>query len=248
MPGMKQRFRGEGSIPCAGTSRGGMPCGFNEIEGLEFCLHHVPDELLDEAEDITGYRRCRERFGQPDACRFFAVEGTDPPQCKNHGANNGSVLGKRAAANVIEGRVVDAATRLAAEHEPDLDNPRPIGNPLEELLDAAALASEWERQARRVMKVLQSSHWRYQTGRIGEQTRAELLLWERALDRRINALEKIARLNIAGQLAGIRAETMQMLDRAVTAALAASGASLEGQDEARKVLKRELRVIEHGAA
>jgi hypothetical protein len=71
-----------------------------EIEGLDYCLHHVPDELLEEAEAIVGFRRCRSRFG----CRQYAVAGTDPPVCKNHGANRGSVLYKRAMMRRAEQR------------------------------------------------------------------------------------------------------------------------------------------------
>lgn len=96
----------EGSAWCAGVTRGGLPCGNREIEGLGWCLHHVPDELLDEAEEIRGARRCTHRSG----CRGYAKEGTVPPRCKTHGANLGSKQSMQAAARVVEGRI---AARLA---------------------------------------------------------------------------------------------------------------------------------------
>jgi hypothetical protein len=43
-------------------------------------LHHVDELLLADAEAVMGFRRCRKRLGQPDACLQFAVEGTDPPR------------------------------------------------------------------------------------------------------------------------------------------------------------------------
>jgi hypothetical protein len=95
----------DGVVPCAGTTRAGQRCRTPEIEGLDYCLHHVPDELLEEAEEITDFYRCRHDFGAPDACRQYAVAGTSPPRCKNHGANQGSVMYRQAARRVIERQV-----------------------------------------------------------------------------------------------------------------------------------------------
>ena len=56
-------MRGEGTVRCAD---GG--CGDLEIEGLEYCLAHMPEDLLAEAEAITGVRRAR-KWGPPDMGR-----------------------------------------------------------------------------------------------------------------------------------------------------------------------------------
>ena len=61
----------------------------------------MPGGLLAEAEEIRGARRCRHRSG----CLQYAVAGTWPPMCKNHGANLGSVQSRQAAVRVIEERI-----------------------------------------------------------------------------------------------------------------------------------------------
>jgi hypothetical protein len=91
----------EGPDLCAGITRSGLPCLVREIGDLGFCLAHVPDELLELAEEIRGAQRCRVR----DGCRQYAVEGTRPPMCKNHGANIGSVQYRQAAMRVVERKI-----------------------------------------------------------------------------------------------------------------------------------------------
>ncbi len=76
---------GRGTALCAGTTRAGRSCCNLEVEGFGFCLHHVPDDELADAEQVVGFERCRTRFGQPDACRFIALSYVDsPPVCKVH--------------------------------------------------------------------------------------------------------------------------------------------------------------------
>jgi hypothetical protein len=96
----------EGPGFCAGVTRYGLSCRNHEIRTVGWCLHHVPDELLELAEEIRGAQRCRVREG----CRANAVEGTLPPMCKCHGANRGSVAYRQAIIRVIERK---AAWRLA---------------------------------------------------------------------------------------------------------------------------------------
>ena len=100
----------EGTGFCAGTTRGGLPCTQMEIRTLGWCLAHVPDELLELAEEIRGAQRCRIRPG----CRQYAVEGTLPPMCKNHGANIGSVQYRQAAMRVVEQRIAVAFAEALA--------------------------------------------------------------------------------------------------------------------------------------
>jgi hypothetical protein len=89
---------GWGEALCAGTTRAGTPCCNHEVATIGYCLHHVPDELLELAEAIMGFKRCRK-------CRFYAVAGTDPPRCKIHGANIGSVQWRWAKMRVLESRL-----------------------------------------------------------------------------------------------------------------------------------------------
>jgi len=94
----------EGPGWCAGITRAGTRCRNREIDGLGYCLQHMPDDLLDEAEWLRGAQRCRVRPG----CRQFAVEGTLPAACKNHGANIGSMQYRQAAVRVVEQQVAVA--------------------------------------------------------------------------------------------------------------------------------------------
>src|SRR5215813_12770035 len=62
------------TVRCKGITAASQFCREFEIEGLEYCLHHVPGDLLEEAEEITGMRRCRK-----PGCTEYAVEGAEPP-------------------------------------------------------------------------------------------------------------------------------------------------------------------------
>jgi hypothetical protein len=246
MPGAVP-YPGEGTVRCLGLTASGSRCPENEIEGLEFCLHHMPDDLLDEAEEITGVKRCRDLFGTQFACHYTAIGGSDPPVCKIHGGKD-TTIAAGSAKRVIEGRVADVASRLAAGDGSvvRLLEPRPIGNPLEELLEVAAVMREWEQLTRRVLTTMNQNHWRYTNGKMGEQTRAEILLWERGIVQYANVLIQIAKLNIAKQLVGIRRETLDTLVRITNEALQQSGCDLDGQARARDYLRSHLKVIDGG--
>jgi hypothetical protein len=89
---------GWGEALCGGTTRAGTPCCNHEVATIGYCLHHAPDELLEPAEAIMGFKRCRK-------CRFYAVAGTDPPRCKVHGANQGSKQWQWARLRVREAKL-----------------------------------------------------------------------------------------------------------------------------------------------
>ena len=236
----------DGPLQCQGTSTSpshspGQRCTHREIDGLGFCFAHMPDDLLEEAEALTCYRRCRKLFGEPDACHQFAVKGTDPPMCKNHGANVGSNYSKGAAASVVDGRVVDRMTEIMTDHGDRLISPPPIGDPLSELLDLAAEIRAWKEIMREVTAyLLRKDRMRYSHNSYGEQVRAEVLLYERALDRLGSILIQIGKLGIESRLARIQEAQVARVDRALTAALTVSGLGLVEQQQAREVLAREL--------
>lgn len=232
-------FRGEGSVRC-GWAFGGSRCGHNEIDGLEFCLQHVPDDILEEAEEITGMRRCRHRFGEPDACRQISVNVTEPPMCKNHGANSGSYQSKIGHQRKAEERSQARLGEVMTEHGMALLNAQPIENPLEELLKLAGEILALKDVLRGMVAKMDVASWRYTRSQAGEQLRAEITLYERSTERLAAILVQIAKLNIEGMLARIKAEQVAQIERALQVALQASGASIEGQDTARQVLLREL--------
>jgi hypothetical protein len=237
-------FPGDGVIKCAGKTNGGYPCSKFEIDGMDYCLHHMPDDMLEEAEEIAGYKRCRERFGQPDACHYFALEGTEPPRCKNHGANAGSVIAKHAANNVIELKTGNRLAEVLADKGDRLLNPPPIENPLQELLDLAAEIKEFKNVMREmIMPLLLENKLRYTRDKVGEQIRAEIVLYERSLERLDRILTNISKLNILGKMAAIEERKVDAIERAMTLALQAANVDAPQREIALKVLTRELKAV-----
>lgn len=232
---------GEGPDLCKGDSRNGAPCTHHEVLGLEYCVWHMPDDLLEEAEMITGWKRCRSGYGQPGACHYAAVKATDPPRCKNHGANAGSVISQRAAAAIVSDRAADRLVAILAEHGEKLLEPDPIGNPLTELMELAAEIKAFKEIMRQVTSYLFSQQRiRSAHAKVGEQLRSEILLYERAQERLAKILLDIGKLGIEQMLARIDAQQYQLIERAFDTALERTGLDLVTQDDVRAVLRREL--------
>jgi len=200
----------------------------------------VPDDMLEEAEESTGMMRCRHRFTEPDACRYIAVNGTVPPRCKVHGANQGSYQRKLAAGRQVEASVQEHLGEIMSEHASALELAEPVENPLTELLALAGEVKALKNVLRKMVGKIKLEEWRYSRGTVGEQIRAEIVLYERATERLTSMLVQIAKLNIEDALARIKAEQVSRIERALQIALAASDATVEGQDTARQVLLREL--------
>lgn len=241
----------EGTEMCLETARTGRNtgkrCGNREIEGMEYCFRHVPEDMLEEAEEITGMRRCRHPIrgvkskSTIEHCPNVAINGTDPPRCKDHGANLGGVLSQRAAKNVVQ---ANADTRLATimtEHGMRLMNAEPLEDPLSELLQLAGEIKELRLILRDYISAMDLSKWRYEKARIGEQIRAEILLYERATERHAQILIQIAKLGIKALQSRLQAEQLRQVDIALQAALQAAQVPLEKQMEARRVLVEHLR-------
>ncbi|HEY2088337.1 MAG TPA: hypothetical protein VGH54_20255, partial [Mycobacterium sp.] len=117
----------------------------------------------------------------------------------------------------------------------------PVTDPLTELARLAGQAVAWKDAM--AEKVNELSSMRYENQNGGEQLRAEIALWERALDRCVATLTAMAKLNIEERLAGIRQQTADMLERALDAALKASGADRDGRQRAREEFRKNLRVV-----
>jgi hypothetical protein len=236
----------QGGNLCAYTeTASGERCGLKEIDGLEYCLHHVPDDLLDEAEEITGINRCRYDFGMPGACRQFAVKGAVPTRCKNHGANLGSRTHMEASRRNVESSAAERLAGIMAASGEYLMAPPAIGDPLIELLGLAAEIGALKEVLRaKVVPLLEGDKLRYAHSKAGEQLRQEIILYERALERFAKILIDISKLNIQDRLAGVQEQTAAMLERALDAALEESGVGLEGITGARKAFRRHLKVVQ----
>lgn len=113
-----------------------------------------------------------------------------------------------------------------------------VDDPLGELAKLAGQVLAWRDVCADMVNELKSV--RYGTEN-GEQLRAEVALFERALDRCASVLVAIAKLNIDDRLARISEQQAEVVVRAVDAALAAAGLTGEKAAEARRVAARELR-------
>lgn len=121
----------------------------------------------------------------------------------------------------------------------------PVGDPLTALQMLAAEVVAWKELVAARVAELKSLGY---SGEYGEQIRAEVTVFERALDRAVSTLATIARLNIDERLATITAAQKLMIIRAVEAALASAGISGPAADRAKQVAGKHLRIIEGGAA
>lgn len=248
-PRGKRNFAWEGSSLCAGFNADRSKCGNFEVDGLDFCMHHMPIELLAEAEEVTGIIRCRHpvdgtKDAAGDICSNFAVKGTDPPRCKVHGANAGSVISKRAADNVIQGEVDERFKEIMTEHGDRLLNPARLGNPLDELEMVCAEMKVFKDLLRNRVTTIGIAEWGTFSRSEEVQIRAEIVLYERAIERLANCLINIIKLDIEKRRAAIEDRQVHVIETALVLALEASGADLEGQAKARKVLMRELTTAE----
>lgn len=175
-----------------------------------------------------------ERRGGAGKCRLPAGYKTDHlgyGRCSWHGG--ASPTGSKSARE--QELNASAAKELAR-----LDVP-PVTDPLTELAKLAGQAVAWKDAI--AGKVNELTSMRYESENGGEQLRAEIVLWERALDRCITTLAAMAKLNIEDRLAGIRKQTADMLERALDAALESSGLPLEGKAKAREAFKRQLKIV-----
>ena len=232
----------EGDSLCIGKSATGEACGNFEVEGMDYCMHHMPDDLLEEAEGVTGVFRCRHE----PSCGMFAVAGTKPPRCQRHGANAGGVISKQAAVRVTNEQVDEQFRAIIAMDGERLLNPARLTDPLTELLDLGAEMKVFKNMLREIVSTMQPQTWRYSKS-AGEQVVGYLILYERALERLARILIEISKLDIIRLMARIEERKVDMIERALMTALESTGLDLEKQHTAKLVLARELQAADSAA-
>ncbi len=169
----------------------------------------------------------RPRKNGRGTCHGSAVTGSD--NCRMH-------LGKEAGPAIAAANLEAAAARLLYQHDA-----APVTNPLEALQSLAGRALALEQVIGEKVNELRSLRYEGEGG--GEQIRGELQVLERSMDRAGKLLVDIAKLGIEDKLAGIRQRTLDMLERALDAALESSGADLAGKAKAREAFRRNLKVV-----
>lgn len=185
----------------------------------------IPDERRCTATSKQSGERCKQpRKGMAPVCHY-------------HGGNIGQVR-RKAQERAVEAK----ARKVLADVAGDFD---PLGNPLEALEDMAKRMIRFTDVMGELVGRLENIRY---AGASGEQLRAEVAVYSRAMVDTVNALEKIGRLDIDGRLAAIQGAQADRVVRVVTIVLDIVGAEGELRERARRAAAEELRrVIEPNA-
>lgn len=162
-------------------------------------------------------------------CRRSAIPGGTV--CHNHGGASPQV--KAAAAERV-------ATERAAGVLAKLGDAKPIDDPLHELLVIGGKSKQLMAALEGAVVKLETIGYENANG--GEQTRAELAAYERALDRCAKVLAEIVRLDIWDRLAKVEERQVALFAQALDAALAEAGLA-DRAPEVRGNVARHLRVV-----
>lgn len=122
----------------------------------------------------------------------------------------------------------------------------PVEDPLRALKILAGECLAWKDRVSGFLATLDDVGYDSET--VGSQVRAQVIVWERALDRCEHVLSSLARLKIDERLARIEQDKADMIIRAVDAALKAGHAPPEFWPAARRQAAAQLRVIDGDAA
>jgi hypothetical protein len=173
--------------------------------------------------------------GEDLFCGSSAGAGTDHlgfGRCSRHAGNSPGVR-----KNAIALQVVSQAKRELKKLDIE-----PVNDPLTELARVTGEVVVWKDLMGRRVNEIAEAEWRYKDEKGAEQVRAELVLWERALDRCERFLTAMARLNIDERLARIDEKQAEIIIKAVQAVLRDMGLTLDEQETARRSLSRQLRI------
>lgn len=201
--------------------------------GEEFCRSHTPDASRQIGLPPPERRCTATTRRSKDRCRLWALQGLTV--CYRHGATKSAqAKGRRA---VADARLDEQLNRLLVG-----TGASPVDNPLRALADLAGEMMAFKNGLASLVRKLDVDEIRYKGG-AGEQIRAEVVLYERALERTGQLLVNIARLNIDERLAAIEEKQADTVIRAVEAALASVGVRGEDAIQAKKVAARHLRAV-----
>jgi hypothetical protein len=166
--------------------------------------------------------KCGARTRSGGKCTQAAGWGTGHPgygSCKLHGGGTPT--------HVKAAEKAEAARRVAhiIEAERDalrLENADPAENPLEILAKVLSVAVQWQDTLRRMVDEL-NEQYRYEGKLHGEQTRAEVLLLERSMDRVARFATEMAKANIDERLTKIKEAQAALIIRSLDLALRKAG-------------------------
>lgn len=118
----------------------------------------------------------------------------------------------------------------------------PVNDPFAALAHLAGQVVAWQNTIAGIVNEI-TERIRYEGASGTEQLRAEIQLYERAMDRTGTLLARIAQLNIEDRLARVTERQADAVVAAIEAALATAGITGAAAADARKVAARHLRAV-----
>jgi len=163
--------------------------------------------------------------GKGPACKRSPSKGAK--RCRLHGGASPQVRAKaeRDAHQAKLERDIQRALRRF-----DI---QPVGDPLTALQQLAGEILAWKDILSSKVELLRGN-WRYST-EYNEQIRGEVLLYERSLDRCVQALATIAKLNIEERLAAVTERQADQLEAALFDAFEIAGIPITDPDKREQV-------------
>jgi hypothetical protein len=170
--------------------------------------------------DMSHVMRCTAAAKSTEApCTAYAVKDSEPPRCRYH-------LGRPTALVKAEAKALQLASRL---------DPTPVDNPLEALAQIAGEAIAVKDALRGAITRLTT----LETDRPGG-LRAEVALYERALDRAGRIVVDMAKLKIDDRLTHISEVQARHFQTAFEVTLTDLGLTPDVKAQARTVMARHL--------
>lgn len=114
-------------------------------------------------------------------------------------------------------------------------------NPFDALMDVVQEQMQWKDICLAKLAKLKEDEWRWDGDRAGEQLRSEIVLYERAIDRAVKTLERIARLGIEERLMRIAERQVAIVETAIVRTLQELNISPDVQAAARTRIIRHLK-------
>lgn len=181
---------------------------------------------------MTDPKRCKATNRAGEQCGRPPMRGGRV--CASHGGKSPRMLAA-AERNLAEAEAVREVTRLS-----DARGPLTLPEVYQEMLKAAGIAVAW----RDLLEAKVSNLEDYGTATGGAvQVRADVQLFERAMDRTGKVLELIARLDLDSRLVHITEEMGQQIYRATHTAMVEADLTPEQEARFRAAITRELRSL-----
>lgn len=187
-------------------------------------------------DPMDGRRRCTGTNRAGNRCGRAPAKGAKV--CSFHGGKAPQVV-RKAKERHVEERAQRTIERYGAVAEA-------VRDPLSALLLLAGEITRFKDYLAARVSDLSAESWRYR-GEQAEQLRAEVALYERALDRTARVLGDINRLNLEERQVRIAEQHGEMFAEVFFRVLDRLGLTSEQYNRAAELMPRELRLLDGGA-